>query len=324
MNFKIERCPKCGKTTKIMFSNNPIAQPICFDCIKVQLNGMNLEHGDFFCRTYNIEFNPERWMTIAEKAGQEVFETYASMFFDADKENLYYQSTTKDVWKFANKEWEKMRTQIQIINKLKDIKESFIQRAMLKWGEKYSFEQLIKLENLYSSQIKANNIINPLQKEAVRTLCKLQIEMDEAMKIGDTKALKDYSASYGVFAKQAQLEDLISETKTNDITTVAELYDYMERSGFEMKYYDGVVRDEIDQAIKDIQESNRRFILESTGIGQTLEDMARKRQVRNEENKTQQMEQETSIEDLINFHAEDMMNIAKENDDEVIQENFED
>ena len=52
--------------------------------------------------------------------------------------------------------------------------------------------------------------------------------------------------------------------------------------------------------------------------------MARKRQVKDEENKTQQMEQETSIEDLINFHAEDMMNIAKENDDEVIQENFED
>lgn len=324
MVFETKVCPKCGFTKKLMFSNNPIAQPVCFDCIKQELNGMNLEHADLFCRTYNIEFDPEQWMTIAEGAGQEVFETYASMFFDSNKDNLYYQSTTKDVWKFANKEWEKTRTQVDILNKLAEIKESYIQRAVLKWGQNYSFEELVKLDNLFTSQIRANNIINPLQKEAVRSLCKIQIEMDKALLIGDTKGLKDYTSAYGTLAKQAQLEDLVAETKTSDITTVAELYDYMEKKGFQFEYYDGADKDEVDRAIHDIQESNRAFILESTGMGATLENMIHKKQVQDEENKTEEAIQQASIQDLMNFHSEDMFNIEEEDDKEVTKMEFDD
>lgn len=322
MLFKTDKCPKCGTIKKLMFSNNPISQPVCFDCIKKELNGNNLEHADLFCRTYNIEFDPEQWMALASSAGQEVFESYASMFFDANQDNLYYKPTTKDVWQFVNKQWEKARTQTEILNRLGSIKESYIQRAMLKWGQNYSFEELVKLDNLFTSQIKANNIINPLQKEAVRSLCKIQIEIDKAIAIGDTKGLKDFSSAYGVFAKQAQLEDLVAETKTSDITTVAELYDYMEKQGFEFDYYNGADKDEVDRAIHDIQEANRRFVLESTGMGATLEDMIKKRQMRDEMDKTVEAAAETSIEDLMNFHAQDMIDVEEEDDEEITKMDF--
>ena len=122
--------------------------------------------------------------------------------------------------------------------------------------------------------MKANNITNPLQKEAVKTLCKINVELNEAIRAKDAKAMKDYSSSYSTFAKEANLEGMINETKTDDITTVAELYDYMEKQGFQFKFFDGYDRDEVDRTIKDIQAANRRLILESTGLQPLLEDMA--------------------------------------------------
>lgn len=60
MIFTLGKCPKCGKTKELMFSNNPLSGgTICFDCIKENLKYDNLEHADFFCRTYNLPFNPE-------------------------------------------------------------------------------------------------------------------------------------------------------------------------------------------------------------------------------------------------------------------------
>lgn len=227
-----------------------------------------------------------------------------------DKENhpnLSYESTTKDLWAKTNKEWEKCRSFTQILNKLTPIRESYIERGRLKWGEQYTFEELIQLDSVYSRTLKANNITNPLQKEAVKTLCKIHIELNEAIRAKDAKAMKDYSSSYSTFAKEANLEGMISETKTDDITTVAELYDYMEKQGFQFKFYDGYDRDEVDRTIKDIQAANRRLILESTGLQPLLEDMAKQRMQSQEEEHTKQMvnEEGHTLEDLMNFNPED-------------------
>ena len=75
------------------------------------------------------------------------------------------------------------------------MKESYIEKGRLKWGEQYNFEELIKLDSIYTRTLKANNVTNPLQKEAVKTLCKLQIEIDEAVRAKDAKAIKDFSSA---------------------------------------------------------------------------------------------------------------------------------
>ena len=117
----------------------------------------------------------------------------------------------------------------------------------------------------------------------------------------------EWTDMYATFAKEANLEGMISETKTDDITTVAELYDYMEKQGFQFKFYDGYDRDEVDRTIKDIQAANRRLILESTGLQPLLEDMAKQRMQSQEEQHTQKMvnEEGHTLEDLMNFNPED-------------------
>ena len=209
------------------------------------------------------------------------------------------------------------------MRKLTPIRESYLERGHLKWGEQYTFEELIQLDSVYSRTLKANNITNPLQKEAVKTLCKINIEMNEAIRAKDAKAMKDYSTAYSTFAKQADLEGMINETKTDDITTVAELYDYMEKSGFKFKFYDGFDRDEVDRAIKDIQDANRRLILESTGLQPLLEEMARARMRTVEEEATNEIVNgDVTLQDMLDFKASDG-DIATEEDSEVLDMEFE-
>ena len=324
VTFKYAKCPKCGRHGELMFSNNPLSgETICFNCIKENLNYQSLEHADFFCRTYNLPFDADLWLDFIEHHGEDVFQFYTSVILtqQEDKQNLYYTSSTRDLWSRANKEWEKCRSFAQVLQRIKPIKESYIERGYIKWGEQYTFEELVKLDSIYSRTLKANNIINPMQKEAVRTLCKLQIELDEAIRAKDPKAIKDFSAAYSTFAKQADLETMINESKTDDITTVAELYQYMEDQGFIFKFHDGFDRDEVDRAITDIQEANRRLILESTGLQSLLEDMIRKKTEEREATFAQQIVEETNLQDLMNFTAEDG-EIDTESDDEALNMEF--
>lgn len=324
IKFKVGKCPKCGRTRELMFSNNPLSgETICFDCITQNLKYDNIEHANFFCRTYNIPFDPTLWMDMSKELGKNVFYEYTKvMLDDADYHtNLYYTDSTADIWAKVNKEWEKCRSFAEILNKLTDIRESYVMRGRLKWGEQYTFEDLIKLDSIYSRTLKANNITNPMQKEAVKTLCKLQIEMDEAIRAKDAKAIKDFSNAWSTFAKQADLENMINETKTDDITTVAELFQYMEDRGFQPQYYDGAIKDEIDLAIKDIQESNRRLILESTGLEQTLNDMIEQKRAKIEEDHTEEVTQQLSIQELLNFSPEDN-EIEIESDADAINADF--
>ena len=162
-----------------------------------------------------------------------------------------------------------------------------------------------------------------MQKEAVKTLCKLQIEMDEAIRAKDPKAIKDFSTAYSTFAKQADLETMINQTKTDDITTVAELYQYMEDQGFVFKYHDGYDRDEVDRAITDIQEANRKLILESTGLQTLLEEMMRQKIESKEEEYTRSIVENDQLQEMLNFKAEDG-DIATEDDADALNLSFDD
>lgn len=109
---------------------------------------------------------------------------------------------------------------------------------------------------------------------------------------------------------------MINETKTDDITTVAELYDYMEKQDFQFKFYDGFDRDEVDRTIKDLQSTNRRLILESTGLTNLLEDMKRNYERHEEEQADSDATSSTSLQDLLDFNPEDVQ-IDQESDSEV-------
>ena len=77
----------------------------------------------------------------------------------------------------------------------------------------------------------------------------------------------------------------------------------------------------VDNAIKDIQDSNRRLILESTGLQQTLEDMIKQRQEAQEKKFTDEITKKESLQDLLDFQAEDA-EVETENDSDALSVDF--
>ena len=59
MELETKKCPQCGRYDELLPSNNPLIQPTCNTCVSGALDFNNAEHGDFFCRTYNLPFEPE-------------------------------------------------------------------------------------------------------------------------------------------------------------------------------------------------------------------------------------------------------------------------
>lgn len=332
ITFPKGKCECCGQTKELVANNNPLVPSanICFDCINTKLDSNNIEHADFFCRTFNLTFKPDLWIQLAQEHAAEnttnlMFKDYSELILtDPDSQpNLYTSEATKDLWSKTNKEWGRARSFSEILRKLEPIKESYIDRARLKWGTQYTFEELLKLDSMYSKTLKANRIVNPMQKIAVQTLCKIQIQIDSAIEQQDANGVKNYSTTWSNFAKQAGLETMINETKTDDITTVAELYEYMEKKGFVFDFFDGAPRDEVDNAINDIQNANKRVILEATGLQSQLEEMIEQQKASNEQQYTEEITSKESIQDLINFNPENNQEeIETQEDDDVLMADF--
>lgn len=322
--FPEKICPSCGRKSTVMYSNNPLnSETICFSCINEQLDYNNIQHADFFCRTYNLPFDPNKWIEISKEYGKDTFATYTEYMFtkyDEEKNNLYYKSTTADLWAMTNKEWEKNRSLYDILKRIEPIKQSYIDRGHLRWGPQYSFEELYRLDDIYTKTLKANAVINPIQKAAIRSLCKVQIEMDKAIEAEDAKAIKDFGNTWATLAKQADLEDMIANTKTDDITTVSELYQYLEDRGFKLRFYDNYDRDEIDVAIKDIQATNRRTILEATGLQSQLQEMIEQKKAQAEQTFSDEVTRDVTLEDLIKANTE--VNVDTESDEEALNIDF--
>ena len=100
MKFKTDICPQCGRKGVLMYSNNPLSgTTICFSCIRNNLSHKNLEHAEFFCRTYNLPWIPELWLQLVKDYEEGTFRKYTELVLDdtANQPNLAYSTSTHDL-----------------------------------------------------------------------------------------------------------------------------------------------------------------------------------------------------------------------------------
>ncbi len=282
VEFKTAKCPKCGKLAEIIFSNNPLVPGICLNCIDNELDYNNIKQADFFCRTYNIPFDPERWVELAGKVGKQVFKVYTQQFFETDRKNLYYQKVTADLWGKLDEEWQTCRTFEELLNKVKTIKNQFVARNVIKWGEGYTFEEYLKLENLLVSTLRANDI---------------------TIIAGDSKAIKELSSAYSSFTKTAQIDDIITSANSDVIASVADLGQYIEQCGGEFTFYDNVSRDIVDKTINDLKQYTKTLVTEATGLGSVLENISSRYRESLEQQASEEATSTLSIDEIISDNA---------------------
>lgn len=299
IEFKTGKCPKCNKLGEIILSNNPLSPGICINCLNTEIDYNNIKQADFFCRTYNIPFDPNKWIELAQRVGPQVFKIYTQQFFESDKQNLYHQRVTADLWGKLDEEWQQCRTLEQILAKVEPVKQKFMERNRVKWGANYNFEDYIKLENLLVSTLRANDITNPLQIDAIKKACLISLQLDKAIEAGDSKGIKELSSAYSAFTKTAQLDNVIAAANEDVITTVADLGEFIEQCGGEFKFYDKVERDIVDKTINDIKQYLRTLVSESTGLGPMLEHITETYKTSVEKQATDKATSSVTLEDII-------------------------
>lgn len=267
MELETKKCPKCGKYDLILPSNNDLITPTCNSCISGILNYSSAVDGDFFCRTYNIPFQPELWMRMAGEYKENTFREYILFIIDEGE----YDTETKEAWKIVDEEWSLMTTHAELMSAIKPIKKAFIVRNHIKWGSQYNFEELISLENLFVKTLEANNVSNPMQVDAIKKACKLSVALDRAIVNGIAKEINDFSKAYQNFIKTAKIDDLITASSQDVISNVAEFVQFIEESGYQFKYYDGVSRDIVDTSMRDHEQFVRRLVQDSTGLADVFQ-----------------------------------------------------
>lgn len=304
---RIGKCALCGKLVEILPSNNPIVGGACPDCLFKQVNPKNLEQANFFCRTYNIPFNPDKWVELVDRLGgnKSVFEAYMMLWWEDNPNTtvMWAEGRTKDLWREVNAEWEQCNTFAELLANIEPIKGQFMRRAKIKWGGDYTFEEYVQLDSLLVSTLRAGDITNPLQIDAIKKAARISIQLDQAILAGDAKGIKDLTSAYSTFTKTAQIDDVIQSSNKDVISTVADLGEYIEQCGGQFKYYDNVERDIVDKTINDFKEYIRVLVQDCTGLSATLESISRSYAQKVEENAAEDAIAELSLEDLINDNA---------------------
>lgn len=149
------------------------------------------------------------------------------------------------------------------------------------------------------STLRANDITNPFQIDAIQKACLISLQLDNAIMAGDSKQIKDLSAAYSSFTKTAQIDDIITAANNDVIASVSDLGKYIEECGGEFKFYDGVNRDIVDKTIDDMKQYVRTLVSESTGLGSMLENISSRYRDSLEQQATEEATSTLSLKDII-------------------------
>lgn len=156
---------------------------------------------------------------------------------------------------------------------------------------------------MFVNTIKNLNIVDPIKLDIVKKVCKSAVILDTVMEGGasESKQIKEFASAHQTLLKMSGIDEMANTIRDGDTTirTVADLYKYMEKNGFQFKFYDDVERDVVDKTIKDIQESIRYEIVNATGLESTLESIEKAYIQKAEEKEEEEAIKQTSIEELI-------------------------
>ena len=296
----LKKCPKCGKLGLVLTSNNPISPGICLECLQNFIDYKDLKAADYFCRTYNIPFDPNKWIKIAESVGIQVFETYTEIIMDERPKDIYsIQEDNGDSWAEVNKLWNNNLKNKDYLNEIESIKEGWIAQMNIKWGPQYEFTDYLKLEHLYNSTARSVGTTSPLTLDIIKKIAVISVQMDHALENGEIKEAGDYAKMHRDLIKSAGLEEMIDVGGGENINTVADLCNYLEEKGFQFSFYDKVPRDVVDKTIADMQEWTVNLVTNATGIKQEYEMIKDAYSEKMEQEKTDVATALTTLDDLI-------------------------
>lgn len=267
----LKKCQRCGEeqSTGAYIAVNSIIHggslPICRHCLAKQIDkayseGQGWNTVDKICQWADVPFIPEHWEKMYKGHGKEAIGVYISTFRSKPYDTLD--------WKIYNETYLQLKEEERVEDALPEVREGLRRRLHQKWGQQYDDEALEYLENLHQGLLSSQNIVGALNEDQALKLCKISLIIEEKMRAG-LEFDKDLKA-YDQLSKLANLTSKVVKD-AHEFNSIGELCAYLEKKGFQVKYYDGVVRDEADFTAKDIKYWLQGLYVNETGIAEEIE-----------------------------------------------------
>ena len=263
-------CYKCKneKTTSHYIAVNSQlfngSLPICRECLSKIIAAAPIEERwntvDKICQWADVPFIPGEWEKIYQSNGKDALGVYIAIFRNEEYKNLD--------WEMYNKVYLELLEENRVEDAIPELREKQIKDWHRKWGMDYDEQQLEYLENLHQGLLNSQNVVGALNEDQALKLCKISLIIEEKIRAG-----LDFSKELKSYDSLATLSNLTPKNvkDANEFDSFGEVYAYLEKTGWVNKYYDGAVRDEVDNTEKNIKNWIRYLYVNETGIAEEIE-----------------------------------------------------
>ena len=263
-------CTKCKdeKTTAHFIAVNSLLHsgslPICRECLAKMISSAPEKERwnviDKICQWADVPFLPGEWEKLYQANGKDTLGVYIAIFRTE-------QYKTLD-WMTYNNVYLQLLEEGRVDDAIPELREKRLQDWRRKWGMVYDEEQLEYLENLHLGLINSQNVVGALNEDQALKLCKISLIIEEKIRGG-----VDFTKDLKAYDELAKLSNLTPKNvkDANEFDSFGEVYAYLEKTGWQNKYYDGAVRDEVDNTEKNIKNWVRYLYINETGIAEEIE-----------------------------------------------------
>ena len=263
-------CTKCKdeKTTAHFIAVNSLLHsgslPICRECLAKMISSAPEKERwnviDKICQWADVPFLPGEWEKLYQANGKDTLGVYIAIFRTE-------QYKTLD-WMTYNNVYLQLLEEGRVEDAIPELREKRLQDWRRKWGMGYDEEQLEYLENLHLGLINSQNVVGALNEDQALKLCKISLIIEEKIRGG-----VDFTKDLKAYDELAKLSNLTPKNvkDANEFDSFGEVYAYLEKTGWQNKYYDDAVRDEVDNTEKNIKNWIRYLYINETGIAEEIE-----------------------------------------------------
>ena len=267
----VKNCYKCkeDKTTAHYIAvNSPMfsgSLPVCRECLAKMIAAAPPEERwntvDKICQWADVPFIPEEWEKLYAANGNNTLGVYIAIFREQQYKHLD--------WYMYNEAYLQLQKEQRVEDAIPSLKEKQQADLRRKWGSNYDEEDLMYLENLHKGILDSQNVVGALNEDQALKLCKISLIIEDKIRAG--VSFKDDLKAYDELSKLSNLTPK-NVKEANEFDSFGEVFFFFSKKGWKNPYYNGAVKDEVDNTEKNIKNWLRYLYVNESGVAEEIEE----------------------------------------------------
>ena len=200
----------------------------------------------------------------------------------------------------------------------------------LKWGRGYSWEERVRMEQLYKDMMSSYDIQGAGHKDTLIMVCKTSLKANQLIDAGDIDGFQKMQKAYDSLMKSGKFTAAQNKGESCEfVDSIGELVALCEKEGFIPRYYTDGPQDKVDRTLQDLQQYTHTLVTEEMNLGNMIEASLREIVKDKEREANIDVEDSDEDEDLFNYEHpelteedyqeyEDMKESERDKDEEML------